>query len=422
MGVRVARMRSWDAHYIARSPLAGRPVVPERKAPGWYRHVDVEIAASEADVRERIFARGGVPVAIRPIRPRHPLLQRVSGKYKKALLESVRNRLADGVSPGEALERVIKAESGPLRAQLDVGLHLLEQGRSFLEAFDALDLYDESTLAIIEAGEETGKLAQALESAIEYLDKSSTGTKLILGTAAWTVIDLFGVQTALIGTRLYGIPALRKEPPQGASAAQLESFHHSLDWATVINDVMIALSMLVLFGLGVAGYAYFGRDAKFRSRIDEVLLKVPMLRNMLVHSALAGTCSVMASLLKGGVNFLPACRITMRGSRLSIVNGYWSNAHRDVDGGKSTRAALARPPLVGHEQMRMQSHSDQGSLARAFENTAKEREEESRIANKAFGVVLFFASIVFAALGVLAIGFVAYVQNEYAFSAFGAGS
>jgi type II secretory pathway component PulF len=414
-------MRSWDAHYIARAPLPGRSAVRDRRAEGWYRYADVEIAADEGEVRERIFARGGVPVAIKPIRRRHPLLQRVPARYKKALLESLRNRMGDGVSPGEALERVIKAESGPLRAQLDVGLHLLEQGRSFLDAFEALDLFDESTLAIVEAGEETGKLSQALESAIEYLDKSSTGTRLILGTAAWTVIDLFGVQSALIGTRLYGIPALRKEPPQGASASQIAAFHHSLDWATVVNDAMIALSLLVLFALGVAGYAYFGRDARFRSVVDEALLKVPLLRRMLVHSALASTCSVMASLLKGGVNFLPACRITMRGSRLSVVNAYWSEAFRDVDAGKPARAALARAPLLGHEQMRMQSHTDQASLARAFDNTAREREEESHTANKAFGVLLFIASIVFATLGVLAIGFVAYIQNEYAFSSFGSG-
>jgi type II secretory pathway component PulF len=417
-----ARMRSWEAHYIARAPLPGRPAVRDRRAEGWYRYADVEIATTEGEVRARIFSRGGVPVAIKAIARRHPLLNRVSTRYKKALLESLRNRMSDGVSPGEALQRVIKAETGPIRAQLDLGLHLLEQGRSFLDAFEALDLFDESTLAIIEAGEETGKLSQALGSAIEYMDRSSTGTRLILGTAAWTLVDLFGVQGALIGTRLYGIPALRAEPPPNVSAAQLASFHHSLDWATAVNDIMIGLSLLSMFALAVAGYAYFGRDARFRSHVDEVLLKVPLLRTMLVHSALASTCSVMASLLKGGVTFLPACRITMRGSRLSVVNSYWRQAHRDVDGGKATRAALARSPLVGHEQMRMQSHTDQASLARAFENTAKEREDESRTANKAFGVLLFIASIVFAALGVLAIGFVAYIQNEYAFSAFGSGS
>lgn len=410
------RIRSWRAHYLTRAPLPGRPVQRDRRAPEWFRHDEVEIAASEDEVRQRIFARAGVPVSIKPMPRRHPLLGRVSDRYKKTLLEAVRNRMADGVSPGEALERVIRGETGRVRAQLDVGLHLLQQGRSFLDALQAIDLFDESTLAIIEAGEETGKLGPSLESAIEHLDKARAGTRLILGTAAWTVVDLTGVQTALLGTRLYGIPALRNDPPKDAKPQQLEAFHRALDNATLINDVMIGLSVLVLVALAVAAYAYFGRDARFRARVDEVLLKVPLLRSMLVHSALAGTCSVMASLLKGGVTFLPACRITLGGTRLSLVRDYWEAAFREVDAGKSTRQALARPPLHGHEQMRMQSHADQVSLARAFENTASEREAASQTANKAFGVLLFIASIVFAAVGVLAIGFVAYIQSQFAFS------
>ena len=306
-----------------------------------------------------------------------------------------------------------------MRARLNIGLDLLRRGRTFLEAFQSLEVFDETTLAIIEAGEEIGKLPQALRSASQHLEKSSASKTLIFGAVTVTALDLIFAVGSIVGTRYGLIPELAKQGPGNVTPEEAEKFQSALAFATYGNDLMIWGTVALCVVLSVAVYAYFGRNESFRQRVDRLLLRIPVVRDLMLHSALSGTSGVMSSLLTGGVPFLQASLITSRGSRLPTVIGYWLKAKEGVEAGEPVSRTLAAEPLSRNEQMILQSHRDVQQLATSFQRIATDRDERAKKASRRFGIMAFVASLVYSGVSVLLTLFVVYIQNSSAMHGIG---
>jgi type II secretory pathway component PulF len=381
--------------------------------------VEVLTAASRDAILGELIAKNAIPVDIRPAAQPHPLFQRHTKEYRDQFLRAMLYSIEGGMSPGMALEQLIETETGPLRPRLNVGLNLLRQGRSFLEAFEAIELYDTGTLALVRAGEETGKLPQALRSALQHLEKSNATAKLIFGAAAATAFDLVVSISSILGTRFGMIPYLRQQGVSGGTPKQQLEFNHALDLATWANDIMIAITVLFVGAVVFAISVYFGRDEELRAKLDSWLLKVPIIRDLLLHSAVSSTCSVMSSLLHGGVTFLPAVQITARSTKLFRVANYWRGAYARVEGGEMVARVVSSEPMTRNEQMILRAHQNVTQLASSFDLISRQRDEKSRVASKRFFYTALVISLLYSGLSVLLTLFVAWVQNKGAFGAIG---
>jgi type II secretory pathway component PulF len=406
----IGKARTWSITYLL--PYASGPsAAPDRKSRGYFRHKEIVTAVSQADVVHDLVTRQAVPVEIKEIRPIHPMLGgRVTKGFRQQFLLSLTFSVDGGMSPGRALEQAIESETGVMRQRLNVGLNMLRQGRSFLEALRAIDLYDSTTLAIIEAGEETGTLRQALATVEISLQKSSDARKTIFSAVAWTGLDLVFAVVSIIGTRTGLIPYLR-EGNKG-DPEQVATLNSALDVATTANDLLIVLSVIAIIVLFAGAWGYFSDDEELRNRIDSLLLKVPLVRDLLTHTAVAGTCGVMANLLSGGVHFIPATLITERGTRMVKVMNYWRTARDRVETGESPSVATAIEPFTDSEKMILRAHKDSKQLARAYSVIATQREELGKTAAKQFAVAAFMSTMLYSALGVLLVLYVVYIQNE----------
>lgn len=404
-------MRSWSAVYLL--PYAAGPsATPDRKARGYFRHKEVMTASSSREVVGELVARQAIPVEVKELKPAHPLLERVSKSFRQQFLLTLTFGVEGGMSPGRALEQAIESETGPIRQRLALGLQMLRQGRSFVDAFRSLDLYDTTTLAIIEAGEETGKLPQALRTALGHLQRSDAAMKTIVGTVSWTVIDLAFAVSSIIGTRFGMIPYLRGQ--NTGSNKNAEAMNSALDLATTANDILIAITVLALVALLVGFYSYLGSNESFRAKVDAILLKTPILKDLMGNTAVANTCNVMSSLLKGGVNFIPASRIAERGTRMLSVVRYWTTARNRVESGELVSAAVSMEPFTPNERMILRSHRDVGMLATGYQTIGEQRDEKAKSAAKKFALTAFFGSLFYSSLGVLLVLYVVYIQNETA--------
>lgn len=404
------KAKTWSITYLL--PYVGGPsATPDRKSRGYYRHTEIVTAATHAAVVHDLVTRQAVPVEIKEIKPIHPMLGgRVTKGFRQQFLLSLTFSVDGGMSPGRALEQAIESETGVMRQRLNVGLNMLRQGRSFLDALRAIDLYDSTTLAIIEAGEETGTLRQALATVEISLQKSTDARKTIFGAVAWTGLDLIFAVISIIGTRTGLIPFLR-EGNKG-EPAQIAKMNDALDMATTANDILIVLSVVAIVVLVVGAWGYFSNDEELRNRIDTLLLKVPMIKELMLHTAVAGTCGVMANLLAGGVHFIPATLITERGTRMVKVINYWRTARDRVETGESPAVAISIEPFTGSEKMILRAHKDSKQLARAYSVIGKQREELSKTAAKKFALAAFVSTMIYSALGVLLVLYVVYIQNE----------
>lgn len=408
--ISTAKSRTWSATYLL--PYSASPTaIPDKKAKGYFRHTEIVTATSSREVVADIVARQALPIEVREIKPANPLFGgRIKKDFRQQFMLSLIFSVEGGMSPGRALEQAIESESGPMRQRLNVGLNALRQGRSFLEALRTIDMFDASTMAIIEAGEETGKLRQALSTAEAHLLRGNAAMKTIIGAITWTSIDLFFAVTAILSTRMGLIPYLREQ--NSGKDKDSVAMNAALDFATSANDFLIVTTVLAMIALLAGAWGYFSKSDEFRSKIDSMLLRTPVVRDLMTNTAISATCGVMSSLLSGGVNFIPATQIAERGTRMVHVIRYWQIARGRVEIGESPAAAIAMVPFSANEQMILRSHRDSEQLSRAYLIIGKQRDEKARAASVRFAKVAFLSTLLYSSLGVVLALYVVYLQNQ----------
>lgn len=404
------RIVHWDVVYIHTSPLS--PSAKEdSKRPGLYVHKEVIAAITRAEVVREVTAKGGVVTKVTRRKGRSSWRDRINDATRQQMMLTLYFGVQGGLSAGKALEQYILQQEGPIRGRLNLGLDVLRKGGAFSEAMRSIGVFDEPTLAIIEAGESMGRLKDALQACRQHLEKAAGSNKLIAGAIGATSLDLVVAVTTIIGVRFQMIPSLRAQGVQGGPA-QKAAFETALDNATLGNDIMIGLTILIIFAVIGAVVAYFSADEKVRARVDMALGRVPLLGQMLEHSALASTCAVMGSLLKGGVMFLPACDITLRATRHHDVLAYWRRAKLNVTSGIPVARALSLSPMSMNEQAILQSHQDSYQLAESFVMISAQRLESAAKVSKKFAYALFWITTGYALIGVALTFYVVWIQNQ----------
>ena len=174
---------------------------PDEKLLGYFRHELVIAASRKREAIQMVVDRGGVVLDVFEIPVKGPLAKlfgtKVSRSYKQKFLHAIAFNVRSGLSPEKALEQVILGELGEQRLVLNQALNALRQGFGFVQALELLNWFDDSTLAVLRAGEAAGQLSKALETAVGFYEKGSATLKLMFGAVTWTALDLImAVSTA----------------------------------------------------------------------------------------------------------------------------------------------------------------------------------------------------------------------------------
>jgi type II secretory pathway component PulF len=407
-----ARLQAWNVEYLL--PYAAlATAIQDPRARGHYLHREVVLASSAGEILRDLSLRAATPVDIQPVRVPHPMFQHtVTARFREQFLLGLQFGVEAGLSAGRALEQIIERDTGPHRSRLNSALDALRRGRSFAEAFAALQLFDDATVAIVEAGELTGRMREALASAALHLSKSSALNKMLFGAVSWLMFDLVAAITSIIGTRFGLLPMLSKQGAGQVAPEEAEQFRHAISVATFAHDVLLAGTAVAVVMVLTLTFGYFGRSADLRARVDAVLLRLPLIAELLSNAAISATAGVMATLLKGGVAFLPASLITQRGTRLPTVVGYWERARSSVEAGDSVGQALAAAPMAGHECTMLRLHRDARQLATCFDLIATQRDELAKKAAKRFQLWAVVGTLLYSGVGVLLVLYVLYIQNQ----------
>lgn len=388
--------------------------VEERGLPGQYRHRTVIAARREMDVISEVRSRGGVPLSIKPMQVRKaPAWMRVRSGYRERLLQAVLFSVQSGMSATRSLQRALESDDASLLGPTQDAIGVLRAGGGFGDAMRAIGVFDESTMAILESGERTGRMLESLQAALEHMGKRAAGTKAMVGAVGWTFFDLIFAVLTIIGLRYQLLPMLAEQKTGGgANAAEQASFAQMLDLAYIINDVLIVVTLLLIVAAAVGAFGHFGDNEKLRIRVDRVLRRVPGLGQAIEHNALSAGFTVAAAMLKGGVAFLSASDVASRASRFEPVRDFWRQAHERVINGFSVRHALRSELLDASEMLLIGSHSTQKQLAMVLSSIADQRDDLALKASKQFAVMVFLASLIYSGVAVLFTLWVVYLQNS----------
>ena len=355
----------------------------------------------------QIIQRGDIPVYARIVRNKG---RRVAPDYKLKFMLSIHFAVQAGVSAGSALERTIEAEPWPDREMLEPALRLLRSGATFSEAITLLELYDETTLAILMAGEQTGSLPQAFNAVLSHLQRKQTADGLLKGAIGAISLDIVMAMSSSISAVVGLLPQAEKQGLQTKDPAVLERWHNAIHIGYVSNYILLAGAVVaLLFGV-MAWVMYQFGDREAREKVETFLRKMPFLGDALVHDAVAVSTMVTGYLLRGGVMFTNACEITIRSIKLPIVQGFWRKTLEQVMAGVPVGEALSREPLNSAEQRVVAAHCNQTQLAEAFEQIGSYRQQQAEKANKRFIVMGLVMSFLYSGLGIASTLYVNWVQ------------
>lgn len=404
------QLRSYQVDYLLKV-RSDANAVEDRKARGYFRHRDLIVGENEEEVISSIRRQGGIPVDVSPVESRFNAFNRVTAEYKKQFLMAIHFNCTS-MSAARALETVIESDTTSTRAHLNGAHAIIKRGGGFIEALVSLDFFNESTLAILEAGERTGTLTEALRTAVEHLESRAVNNKLLTGMASLAAIEIFMAVSTVVSNRYGLLPMMLNNMPVDAPAAKTQEIQQAIHYAMVFSDIMMWGTFGVFFVVVMAIYAYFDRDKSFRSWVDDKVMSVPVLSKAILHSAVANSFKVAASLVKGGVHLNAAIAIAEKSSRVPGVMRYWGEARIRSENGDSVAAMLSQPLLDNSDRLLVSAHTDRVQLATSFATIAERRSYMAAKASKRFGVVSFFATALYLTVAVLGSVYVIWIQND----------
>jgi general secretion pathway protein F len=127
----------------------------------------------------------------------------------------------------------------------------------------------------------------------------------------------------------------------------------------------------------VGGLFFAIRSRRSKRMVYEFSLKVPLIKTLLLHSALVRLCRSLAMLLAGGVPLLEALTLARNVVKSPLIEEAMADAQKRVGQGERLSAAFkgtsALPPLV----MRMLALAEEtGKMDEAFYHLAQIYDEE----------------------------------------------
>ncbi len=223
----------------------------------------------------------------------------------------------------------------------------LSEGRPLAEALRTQPkVFSESITYVIEAGEATGRLVPILERIVAHLEeKREIQRNLIRGIS----YPLFLVAAALSVAAFlvfYLLPRVRRI---------LASLGGEMNWAMWVliegSNFLLKFGPFLLLALAILLVAAFQwrRTPKGRLSSDGLLLRIPLLGRIFLHSELFQMTSLVGTLVGSDINMTETLRLTERTIRNRALRIRFRLARTQVNEGLSLSQAFSRnrimPPL-----------------------------------------------------------------------------
>src|SRR5258705_13017068 len=227
------------------------------------------------------------------------------------------------------------------RGDVESGASLADAMKKYPKVFDPL------FTNMIAAGEAGGILDTILKRLATYIEKAVK----LKGQVKSAMI--YPVAVIVIATLVVGV-ILWKVIPTFASLFAGLGAELPLPTRVVIalSNNLVRFGPFLIIGLGAAGYGfkqYYGTP-NGRRMIDSIVLKLPILGNLMRKIAVARFCRTLSTLLASGVSILEALDITAKTAGNAIVEEAIQSTRKSIERGETIAQPLkdnsVLPPMV----------------------------------------------------------------------------
>ena len=264
-------------------------------------------------------------------------------------LQALYDLTASGLSAGEAVRLLSVRLKEPALRTLCQGLwEHLSEGAPLSRAMAAFpEVFDSSTLNLIDAGEATGSLNETLSRIIAHLTEKRALRRLLLQALAYPVFMLVVAGGVVLFFLFFLLPRLR---------GLLSSLGGKMPSSTQLLINLSEFSMR--YGLFIAGALAFLALSFWRWRATEAgrtktdawLLRVPFLGDFLTAQTVLSISQTLSVLLENGITTAEALKMTEKQIANRVHRAAFGEAIARVLEGEALSVALGRtgcfPELV----------------------------------------------------------------------------
>src|SRR3990167_2705022 len=221
----------------------------------------------------------------------------------------------------------------------------IEGGMPLADAFAKHpDVFSDVYVNMVRAGESGGILDEILQRLATQVEKDATIRKKIKSAMAYPVVILSITVVAFFGIMIFVIPKLGKIIKDlGGTNAQLP----------IYTQVMLGLSDfmrhnaiiigIVLFG-GVYLFRRYIKTTKGKYKLHATLLRIPVVKNIIIKTAIARFARTFASLMSAGVGVLDALEVTGGAIGNLVIEKDLKEAAEQIKAGKQLSEPLSKSP------------------------------------------------------------------------------
>jgi len=305
-----------------------------------------------------------------------------------------------GVPLVQSFEIVAEGVDNPNLRDLIMGIHSeVASGTSFALALSSKPQYfDELFCNLVESGEQSGALETMLDRVATYKEKTEALKAKIKKAMNYPIAVLC---IALVVTGIL----LVKVVPQFAST--FSSFGAELPAFTLfylgISDFVIEWWLIILLGIGISVASLkeaIKRSPAFADQMDAVLLKLPVVGDIIYHSVLARFSRTLATTFSAGVPLIDALESVAGAAGNAVYKKAILSVRDEVATGIALNASLRKTGVFPSMLLQMTAIGEEsGALDEMLDKVAGFYEDA--VDNMVDGMTALLEPIIMSILGVV---------------------
>jgi type IV pilus assembly protein PilC len=305
-------------------------------------------ATSKEAVISALGRQGAKPVTVKLSSNKHGAKKK--GKIKLKDLVVFTRQLSTMISAGVPLTRALatlQSQTANAYFKNVVGdiMKDVESGVALGDAFAKHpNIFSDVYVNMVRAGESGGILDEILKRLASQVESDSSMRKKIKSASTYPMVLLVITVLAFFGIMLFVIPQL------GAIITDLGGEDAELPVYTQVllgfSDFMLNNAILMFGFLGVVIFMIrrYIKTPKGKHQFHGLLLRIPILKDLVMKIAIARFARTFASLMSAGVSVLDALEVTGNAIGNKVIEAELKEASKAVKNGKQLSQPLAESP------------------------------------------------------------------------------
>ena len=324
------------------------------------------------------------------------LFEKAPGMKEKAVFASKLAALVDaGVPIVRSLDLMATQQKLPMfkRALTKVSLDVNEGIALATSLHQWPKVFDQLSIAMVEAGEAGGVLDEALKRLAKLLEDNAKLQNQIKGALGYPVAVLVIAILVFLSMTIFLIPTFAGIFED--LGAELPAFTQLLVDLSALLRSSVALYALGVILLAIWLLGRFYAPHKGRRKIDRLVLKLPLFGELILITATAQFCRIFSSLTRAGVPILMSMEISSETAGNAIISDAILASRAMVQEGVLLSNALIRQKVLPNMALNMLAIGEEtGEMDKMLSKVADFYEDEVGAMVKALTSMLEPAMIV----------------------------